>query len=256
MMIDAHIHFNHYSEDDRNEILRELHIHTIDAIISVSTDLASSIKTLELALKDSRIQPAFGFHPEQEIPSTQEVDSLLTWMENHVQEMVAVGEVGLPYYTKLERNGELDYTRYIQLLERFIQFAARYDKPIVLHAVYEDATIACDLLEKHGVKHAHFHWFKGDQSVVERMMTNSYYISITPDVLYEEEIQQLVMTYPLELMMIETDGPWPFEGPFKEMRTEPKMMKKSVMEIARLLERPVDEVSMILYENTKRFYRI
>lgn len=256
MIIDAHIHLDQYNEQDCEKILQSLDEHKISHLIAVSTDLSSCKNTLELTKKDSRIQSAFGFHPEQHIPSAQQMDALFCWMEKHADNMVAIGEVGLPYYKKLESNGKLDYSPYIQLLERFIQFAVRFDKPIVLHAVYEDAMIACDLLEKYDVKHAHFHWFKGDHHVVERMIANGYYISITPDVLYEEEIQQLVLNYPLEFMMVETDGPWPFEGPFKGMQTEPKMMKHSVEKIAQLLNQSVKDVRNTLYENTKRFYRL
>ena len=213
MMIDAHIHLDHYEEKEQNEILSSLDENHVEALIAVSFDMESCLKNYELSLVDSRVKPAFGFHPEQEIPSQNALNELFSWMEQHVDEMVAVGEVGLPYYKKIESEIPLEYEPYMELLERFVEFAAKWDKPIVLHAVYEDAALACDLLEKHGVTSAHFHWFKGDKAVVERMIRNGYFISITPDVLYEDEIQELVRVYPLEQMMVETDGPWPFEGP-------------------------------------------
>lgn len=249
MMIDAHIHFDQYSSDEQNEILANLN--NVKALISVSFDLNSCQKNLELSLLDSRIKPAFGFHPEQEIP-TVGIDEILRFMESNIHNMVAVGEVGLPYYRKLE-HPSVDYGPYIQLLERFIVFAVKWDKPIVLHAVYEDAEIACDLLEKHGVKKAHFHWYKGD---VTRLIDNGYFISITPDVCYEEEIGQLVQQFPIEQMMIETDGPWPFEGPFTGKMTEPNMMKQSIEKIAEIKDLPVEEVTKRLFENTKKFYKI
>jgi TatD DNase family protein len=56
------------------------------------------------------------------------------------------------------------------------------------------------------------------------MISKGYYISITPDVLYETDIRQLVAQYPIELMMVATDGPWPFEAPFEGMRTHPVMI--------------------------------
>lgn len=256
MIIDAHIHLDHYDEKDRSDILSHLTEHEVEALIAVSFDMESCKINRGLALENTRIKPAFGFHPEQEIPSVDEVDKLFLWMEQHVDEMVAVGEVGLPYYKRIESETPLDYQPYIQLLERFIQFAAKRKKPIVLHAVYEDAQIACDLLEKHDMKKAHFHWFKGDEAVVKRMIKNGYFISITPDVLYEDEIQQLVRKYPIEQLMVETDGPWPFEGPFTNQRTEPKMMFHSIEKIAQLQGRSFEETAQILYENTKRFYGI
>ena len=100
-------------------------------------------------------------------------------------------------------------------MKRFISFAKSVQKPIILHAVYEDAPLVCHLLEKHSIKKAHFHWFKGDQKTITRMIKNGYFISVTPDVCYEKEIRDLVSFYPLEQMMVETDGPWPFEGPFQ-----------------------------------------
>lgn len=63
--------------------------------------------------------------------------------------MIAVGEIGLPYYLRRQMAKEgrsLDLDAYVQLLERFLSFAGQYGKPVVLHAVYEDADLACDLL--------------------------------------------------------------------------------------------------------------
>ena len=98
-------------------------------------------------------------------------------------------------------------------IEKFIELASKYNLPIVLHAVYEDADIVCDLLEKYKVSRAHFHWFKGSDETMKRMMRNGYYISITPDVLHKEKIRKIVSYYPLEYMMVETDG----GGNFKKM---------------------------------------
>ena len=256
MMIDAHIHFDKYTEQDRNEILAQLSEHQVEALIAVSFDLASSLKNRRFAQEDSRIKTAYGFHPEQEIPSQEEIEKLFSFMEEHVDEMVAVGEVGLPYYKKIKNQEPLNYEPYIELLDRFIAFAASTQKPIVLHAVYEDAQIACDLLEKHGVRKAHFHWFKGDDKGIQRMIENGYFISITPDCLYEDEIQQLICKYPIEQMMVETDGPWPFEGPFTNQRTEPKMLIPAIEKVAQLKQLSFKDTTHILYENTKKFYDI
>ncbi|BDH60423.1 hypothetical protein MTP04_05530 [Lysinibacillus sp. PLM2] len=256
MMIDAHIHLDHYDPLQQKTILDDLSTHQVDALISVSFNLESCLKNQKYSLVDSRIKPAYGFHPEQELPSDDEVTQLFDWMEGHVDEMVAVGEVGLPYYKRMENDSPFDYEPYVQLLDRFMAFASKWNKPIVLHAVYEDALIACDLLEKHDIKNVHFHWFKGDKSVIERMIAKGYFISITPDVMYEKEIQELVRIYPLQQMMVETDGPWPFKGPFDGQMTAPKMMKHSLKKIAQLKGIALEEAEIILYENTKRFYRI
>jgi TatD DNase family protein len=144
----------------------------------------------------------------------------------------------------------------VRLLERFVQLAAELDKPIVLHAVYEDAEIACDLLEKHGVGQAHFHWFKGNCETLLRMKEKGYYLSVTPEVVYREKIREIVRMYPLELLMAETDGPWPFAGPFAGRRTHPSMIAESVAAIAAIKKCSVQEAGSALFDNTRRFYRL
>lgn len=63
--------------------------------------------------------------------------------------------------------------------------------PIILHAVYEDADTVCDLLEKYKVSRAHFHWFKGSDETMKRMMKNGYYISIAPMFYIRRRLEKL-----------------------------------------------------------------
>lgn len=251
-MIDAHIHLDHYQDEEiKRIVLDSAHI---EALISVSFHLDSSKRNLLLSQKYQKVKPAFGYHPEQSLPSENELNGLLNWMDDYCDEMIAVGEVGLPYYLRQEQG--ISIAPYLEVLEVFIRKAKIWDKPIVLHAVYDDAPLVCDLLEKYSVSKAHFHWFKGDQKTIDRMIRNGYHISITPDVVYEQEIQQLVSVYPLELMMVETDGPWPFEGPFRGKMTHPNMMEESIRKIALLKKLSAAEVSDVLHQNTKWFYQL
>ena len=108
--------------------------------------------------------------------------------------------------------------------------------PIILHAVYEDADTVCDLLEKYKVSRAHFHWFKGSDETMKRMMKNGYYISIAPDVLHKEKIRKIVSYYPLEYMMVETDGPWEFQ---EGVITHPRMIREVLKEISSIKTYPL-----------------
>jgi TatD DNase family protein len=254
-MIDAHIHLDHYKKNEIIEIVDGSE--TIEALISVSFHLESSKNNLGLSRHYSKVKPAFGYHPEQPLPSEKELDELVTWIRTHHKSMVAVGEVGLPYYRR--GNGKVlpsQHIQYVELLERFVRLAKELDKPIVLHAVYEDAPIVCDLLEKYSFQKAHFHWFKGDTKTISRMIQNGYFISVTPDVTYKEKIQQIVKLYPLQQMMVETDGPWPFDGRFEGKMTHPLMMSESIETIAKMKGTPVEDVCKQVYLNSKSFFSI
>ena len=88
------------------------------------------------------------------------------------------------------------------------------------------------------------------------MKENGYYISITPEVVYKEKIQQIVQHFPKEQLMVESDGPWPFEGPYIGISTTPVMMMESIRTIAKIKKLSLNEVSEKLFQNTLLFYNI
>lgn len=260
-LIDAHIHLDLYDEVTRERLLQELPACGVEAVVAVSMHLASSRLNLALAERHpGLVFPAFGFHPEQPVPGDEETNLLLSWIESHAGSMVAVGEIGLPYYARKEAleqgNSSFALEPYVDLLEKLLILARQLDKPVVLHAVYEDADLVCDLLERHNVTKAHFHWFKGAEKTVRRMADRGYYISFTPDIVYEPEIQELARWYPLDRAMAETDGPWPFEGPFAGQITHPRMTANVATAWAGIHGISPEEAAAALYRNTRRFYGI
>lgn len=86
------------------------------------------------------------------------------------------------------------------------------------------------------------------------MAASGYMVSVTPDVAYEAEIQQLVREYPTQLLMVETDGPWPFEGIYAGQQTRPAMAADAAKHIANIKQLPAVQVAEIMLANTRRFY--
>lgn len=257
-IIDAHVHLDSYEPDRTDALLQAYGQDEVAGCIAVSMNLPSCQANERWAAKYPRlVYPAYGYHPEQEPIEGERLEELVAWIRQRAGRMIAVGEVGLPYYMRreAEQRGEtFELEPYVRLLQRMIALADELAKPIVLHAVYEDAELACDMLANYPRVKAHFHWFKGSEAAIRRMIEKGYRISVTPDVLYEEEIRRLVQTYPLELMMAETDGPWPFEGPFAGKETRPDMIRAAIEAIAALKRLPAAETARVLYNNTVRFY--
>ncbi|MCZ8519842.1 MULTISPECIES: TatD family hydrolase [Paenibacillus] len=258
-VMDTHIHLDAYREPEREALLASLADSGVQTLVAVSMNLASCGEVLRLArcYPPGRILCAFGYHPEQPLPHAAEEEQLFAWIRAHRSDMAAVGEVGLPYYLRqaAEARGEAwAMDGYIRLLDRFIALAAELDKPIVLHAVYEDADIALDLLERHGVHRAHFHWFKGSGDTLRRMMRLGCYVSVTPDIVYKAKTQAMAAGVTPSRLLTETDGPWPFAGPFEGRMTHPVMIQEAVAKIAEIQGVQEREAGRMLYENACRFY--
>lgn len=248
--IDSHIHLDQYTKEEQAKLIDDVkRMKEIEGLIAVSMDYNSCQQTLSLAKQHAVVHTALGFHPEQ-IINKQECEQIYKLIEENAHRIVAVGEVGLPYYLRQE-NKDIALQSYVEVVERFVVLAKKYDLPIVLHAVYEDADIVCDLLEQYEIRRAHFHWFKGSQKTMERMIQNGYYISITPDVMQKEKIRKIVSFYPLEYMMVETDGPWEFQ---EDEMTHPVMIKEVLAEISCIKQVPIEEIAEQIYQNTYQFY--
>jgi len=259
MPFDAHIHLDHYKPEQQAAMLAAAFERGVEAVVAVSMDMASCEANRRLALEyPGRVIPAYGYHPEQPPLASDELERMRAWIAGLPQEEpFAIGEVGLPYFARTAAEAEdqpFDIAPYLHQFEGFVQLAAALDRPIALHAVHEDADIALALLERYRVKRAHFHWFKGSSATVERLARSGHYISVTPEVQYDEETRQLARHFPLERLLVETDGPWPFEGPYAGRQTQPAMVLDSISAIAELRGLAESTVREALLDNSRRCY--
>lgn len=243
MLYDSHIHLDQFSNDQINAIHQSPQL---DSLLAVATDLNSCKRLLNLKRQYSKVHIAAGFHPEQSILSELEQIELFDWIAKNHTELTALGEIGLPHYLKRE-NPELDYTLYIALLERFILLSKRYNLPLNLHIVYADTEIALSLLSKHKITKAHFHWFKANNDMLEKLLDTPYFVSLTPDILHNPKTQVVAKYFPLERLLIETDAPWQHEG-FKPTNIV-EQLQSVVGKIAEIKSLPLEKVRKQLYQN-------
>jgi TatD DNase family protein len=252
-MFDAHIHLNQYKEIDQR--IEQWKNAGITGVVAVSTDLQSSYDTLYLKQKyPNFIFAAIGFHPEQPLPPAQDVAEWHRLLHDERHLISAVGEVGLPYYS-LHQYENASLESYIEFLDCMVSISKAEDLPIVLHAVHSHAPIAYELLIKHQAKKAHFHWLKAEPSVIQQIVQSGYYISVTPEVCYRNRDHVLVRQLPLNQLLIETDGPWPFSGPFQNKPTSPIFLKDVTEKVRELKEIPYETVVQQVNLNTLSLYK-
>ncbi|MCE4955937.1 TatD family hydrolase [Macrococcoides caseolyticum] len=247
-MYDAHIHLDRYPEAEQQEIILQ---EQIDGLIAVAMDSKSAQSLIKLNQYD-KVHIALGFHPEQQI-NEHEINHILSLIDKHHTEIIGIGEVGLPQYLNREHSN-LDVLPYIDVLERFIIKAKEYNLPVILHAVYDDTLIALELLKKHNINKAHFHWFKASDAVINRLLNTNYMVSVTPDILHNPKTRKVVSHFPLNRIMIETDGPWPHDG--YETYHIHQQLSAIIKAIACIKSLDVKTVQQAVTNNTKRFYNL
>ena len=251
MLFDSHLHLDQLSDENIQKTLGDS---KITGMLAVSTNLKSAKKLLNLKqIYPGKLYIAVGFHPEQPLLNLEEQEELFQWIDEHHSSISAIGEVGLPHYSKRE-NPNLDYAPYIELLERFILIAKKWDLPLNLHIVYNDVDIALELLQKHNIQRAHFHWFKTDEKSFQKFLSTPYFASLTPDILWNPKTQYVAQNLSLNRLMIETDSPWQHEG-FERAGISEQLLAV-LQKLAELKSLPLHSVQKQLFLNTQEFYRL
>jgi len=250
-LVDTHIHL--YSEeyrDNLNKIVNEAAEEGVEAILCVAEDLETCRKTIEVSRKFDGVFPALGMHPWTAINNYQELDEVVRYIVENIDEIVAIGEVGLD---KKYDSGEKGWDRQVQVFRRMVEVALEYGRPLNIHS-RRAAKDVLEILRVYNVEKAHFHWFTDDESILREVVSEGYYVSFTPSITYSKRMQRMARLVPINQLLIETDGPVPFYGELKGKLTEPKHVKLVLLKLAEIHGMEPEKLSDIIYSNFRRLY--
>ena len=256
MIIDTHGHLHDPAYGNVLETLARALAHDVWGVVAVGCDAATNERTLDAAsVLPKAIWPCYGFHPEWTQLGAFDLEQVEAQIRSHHSRLVALGEVGLPWYS-LEKAP--DAARRMAegkaWLERLLALAARYDLPVVLHAPHGAAVGALEALRRRRIERAVFHWHKAPEDVTRRIIDAGYLVSVTPEVVYRERDRELVEWVPIESLVVESDGPWPYAGEFLGMPSGPWFAARVAEEVAKIKALPVDDVMFALSTNACRLF--
>jgi TatD DNase family protein len=203
------------------------------------------------------VWPALGFHPEWDNLTDEDLDAVEAQVGEHHARLVALGEVGLPWYS-LEGAADAAglMARGRARLGRLLRMATRFDLPVVLHAPHGAAADALEALRVAGVERAVFHWHKAAPEVTAAVVDAGHFISVTPEVVYRERDRELVESVPLDSLLVESDAPWPYKGEFENTTSGPWMAARVAEEVAKIKRLPVEETMYRLSGACRLFHLV
>jgi TatD DNase family protein len=256
MMIDTHCHLHDPAYADLADTLRVALAHDVWGVIAVGTDAATNAQTLAAAASHPKaVWPCLGFHPDRPELGDAALEQVISQLHEHHARMVALGEVGLPWYCLEGRGDAADLmTRGRYRLDRLLAVAARYDLPVALHAPHGAAVGALEALKRQRIERAVFHWHKAPADVTRAIVDAGYVVSVGPEVVYRERDRELVSSVPLESLIVESDGPWPYAGEFEGMPSGPWLASRVAEEVAKIKRLPIEDTIAQLSENTCRLF--
>jgi TatD DNase family protein len=247
-MYDAHCHINDPQFDpDLDEVLERAKNAGVMGIV----DSALNAEEIEKSLRISAANPGFvftaaGLHPENVNP--EEFDRVVRLVREHMDRIVALGEVGLDYWwVKEEADREIQREHF----RGFIALAKELDKPLIVHS-RSAGKYAIDMLIEANAKRVLMHAFDGKAGHALLGAEFGFYFSIPTSVVRSDQKVKLAKLIPLERLLLETDSP--VLGPDKKERNEPANLPLVARKIAELKRIDVEEVIRMTRSNTISFF--
>ncbi len=242
LLVDGHAHLEQL--DDLPKSLQEAKEAGVCGILAVGMDMESNKKVLQIAGANTQyVYPALGYHPWQ--IKEEEAEANLSFIRDHVEKGVALGEIGLDYRIKVRKDLQWE------VFGRLLDIARESNKPVILHCRYSHQR-AFEMVKEKKIEKALFHWYSGSPALLDEILTRGYLISATPALVYSPPHQEAIKRAPIEKILLETDTPVNYQG--REAR--PKDVLVSLEEVARLKHLDPSIVARHTTANASRFFGI
>ncbi len=250
-LIDTHAHLD--GIEDIEGALKRAFQAGVTGILAVGEDQASNRKNLDLQRSGSEpeIRVGLGIHPGRIVSENLSED--FVFIEHHISEASAVGEIGLDFWYKWVRKDDQKKDEQRSVYRRLLELAVSQDLPAVIHTrgAWREAL---EIAKEMEVRRAVFHWYSGPLDVLKDILDAGYLISASPSVAYSPESREALELAPVEQTLVETDSPVYYKHCDGGFQAEPKDVFRTLKYYATLKHREEEDLAFVLNQNARTLF--
>ena len=251
MFVDSHCHLELEEYDaDRSAVIGRALDAGVSWMLTVGTEERYFPKVIEIAEAHTCIYAAVGIHPHNAAAYSDALEERIKGYLNHPR-LVGYGEIGLDFYR--------DYApRDIQtrVFRRQIEVAREAGLPIIIHSRNAKEETLEILKDAHlGDHKTIIHCYSYDLETARKMLDAGFFLSVPGTVTYKNSgLAEVVRYAPLDSLLSETDAPFLTPTPNRGKRNEPAYVRLVAEEIARIKQKPVEDVAPLLADTFARVF--
>jgi len=267
-LIDVHAHLEHARfKDDLDSVIQRFKNSGGKFIIESGVNPATNRKALKIAEKYDCVEASFGLYPIDALAKEVEngeadgflrnveefsVDEELNWIEEHADDCIAIGEIGLDYNWKEFQTDDMR-EKQKEVFRSVLRMAKKIDKAVVIHSRKAESD-AIDILEELEMKKVIMHSFNGKKALIRRCVDNGWFFSVPTVITRLQHFTTLVGLVPLDQLLTETDAP--YLSPVAGERNESSNVAVTIKEIAKIKGLVDEEVSEQVFNNAKELFHL
>lgn len=252
-MFDTHVNLHAEAfEDDLEDVLTRARAAGITRFLAICDRFDNYPRVREIANANDDVWNTAGVHPHHAKDFTDlTVDALLEAASDPCT--VAIGETGLDFHYGY--SGEADQ---VANFRRHISAARDSGLPLVIHTREADAMTA-DILEEEYASGGFamlLHCYTGGQDLLDRGLAMGAFVSVSGILSFKNAhaVREVIAAVPPDRLILETDCPYLAPVPYRGRRNEPAYLVHVAEALAKLQDRPLDDVTKACEQNALRLF--
>jgi TatD DNase family protein len=260
---DTHAHLSRAEfAADLPEVIARAADAGIGKIISLGTDLASSVRTIKLAEEYPNVFAAVGWHPSHAAEAPNDLRPALHELARHPK-VVALGETGLDYYRLPSRQAGATAAddggykaKQIELFRQHMEVAAELGLPCVVHQRNSLEDTLAQVQPFAGRVRGVFHCFSENTAAMRRVLALGSLVSFTGILTFKnsQTIRDTLAATPMDQFMLETDCPFLAPMPYRGKRCEPAYVRETAQVAAQVRGCSLEALSATTCATAEKFF--
>jgi TatD DNase family protein len=253
-LFDTHAHIGLITEDPIEQLIvvQEAKQEGVTDIVSISSNLRDFHQIYQNLKTESHVYHSVGISPSEVVHPGEDWEANIT-EASRMERVVALGEIGLDYYRKF---GDRDSQ--VELFINQLDLAAKLNLPVIIHNREAGKDVLEILRERLPDRGGILHCYSEDAEYARKALQLNLYISFAGNVTYRNarNLHETAREMPLERMLIESEAPFMVPAAYRGKRNKPAYLVETARFIAELRGMTVEELSEVLYTNSRTFFRI
>ena len=247
-LVDSHCHLDFKDfADELDDVVKRAENAGISTLVTISTQLSTFDKVLEIAERFDNIYCSVGVHPHEADQEADVTAEQLIELARHPK-VVGIGETGLDYYYD-----HSDRETQRACFRQHIIAARETGLPLIVHARDADEDMQ-EILRGEAGKGTFpglIHCFTSTDAVAQCALELGMYISISGIITFNsaKDLRQVVAKVPLARLLVETDAPYLAPVPRRGKRNEPAFVIHTAEKLAEIKRVSPQELAAITSDN-------
>lgn len=237
MFIDTHCHIDEY--DNLDEIVNNM---KDNYMIISGANHETNQEVIDVIKKYSNVFGMIGIHPTE---IDENVEEHLKYIEDHINEVVAVGEIGLDYHY-----GKENVLKQKEVFIYQLELAKKYNKPVVIHS--RDAALdTYNILKEYSNLKKVMHCYSYSLEMAQKFININCKLGIGGVLTFKNSktLKEVVTNVELENLLLETDSPYLSPEPYRGEKNVPYNVYYIGIYLANLLNKKREEIFAITTQN-------